>query len=254
MDILTKSENLLKYSPNPQLILELLLLKIAHKPLSVDLEELLQLVKAGGGIAGSGGAGASSRGLPSGNAPGSSSYSGIGGAKTGPANDVREPKIAVVFPSGQTDSAKSGRPESVSSEKGNGEKAAVNFDEVKENWPKVVEAVKKSKIALGSFLQDSIPNRIYNSVLEIAFDNAESFHLEHVKRNRKTIETVLREQFHWSLNVECVSISFAEKGIEKKLRTPDEIIKDIKEKEPVLRKIVDLFDCENLNSDGFPLQ
>jgi len=255
VDILTKSENLLKYSPNPQLILELLLLKIAHKPLSVDLERLLQLVKSGGSIVGPGGSGAPSRKLPAGETAGPRAYPGDGGgAKTGTATAVHEPKIAVVFPSGTNNKPKTNPPGSVSSKEGNGEKSVVNFDEVKKHWPKVVEAIKKSKIALGSFLQDSIPNRIYNSVLEIAFDNAESFHLEHVKRNQKTIETVLREQFHWNLNVECVSISFAEKGIKKNLRTPDEVIEDIKEKEPVLKKIVDLFDCENLNSDGFPLQ
>jgi len=45
LDILTQNESLLKYSENPQLILELLLLKLAHKPLTVDLEELLALLK-----------------------------------------------------------------------------------------------------------------------------------------------------------------------------------------------------------------
>jgi DNA polymerase-3 subunit gamma/tau len=45
LDILTRNESLLKYAENPQLILELLLLKLAHKPLAVDLEELLELLK-----------------------------------------------------------------------------------------------------------------------------------------------------------------------------------------------------------------
>lgn len=249
IDILAQNENLLKFSENPQLILELLLLKLAHKPLSVELEELLKLL--GNAPASGGGSSATaSTPLPEKASAGKSeSSSGTGGA-------VREASalIAAAPAKKATDLLKetvlpSAAPPRKAQDESKVTEAPVNLtiESITEQWESVVSTVKADKITLGSFLQNGVPYSWEAPFLEIAFDPKTSFHMEQVKQSSAAIEKVLGEIFGTSLKLRCVEIDFSKKGVQKKILSPEERFQDMKEKEPVLKKIIDLFDCENLD-------
>ena len=42
-------------------------------------------------------------------------------------------------------------------------------------------------------------------------------------------------------------MAFTEAGIERQVLSPEEVFESMKDKEPVLKKIIELFDCENMD-------
>jgi len=121
-----------------------------------------------------------------------------------------------------------------------------SFDTIKARWVDIVDEVRKEKIALGSFLQDGVPFKIENNQLQVAFDPKTEFHLEHVQKNADAVERALNTLFGSSLKLLCVKQSFAEAGLIKEIKSPQEILQSIKDKDEVLKKIIDTFDCEDI--------
>jgi len=364
LDLLATSESMLKFSENPRLVMELLLLKIAHKPKTPDIEELLKLVKN------TPGAGASTQkktevssdpplqGQKSSNSPafsppsvapaspaapmeeslkpptdsllppapqigttssseGSAPMSLFGEPGPAPSQETTspppkfeepkssvpqpiaepklspppefgqstavssaEPKLAPPPQFGQTDTASPqvtptrepvqvdtiappvqkeepeseiplpGLPPEAEQQKVAEEPPAPsedsNFDQIKERWVEVVEEVRKEKVALGSFLQDGVPYKVENNQLHVAFDPKTAFHLEHVQKNATAVENALRTLFNTPLKLLCIQRSFQEEGLKKQIQSPEEILQNIKDKDEVLKKIIDTFDCEDI--------
>ena len=120
---------------------------------------------------------------------------------------------------------------------------SVTLEALQKQWEQIVVTVKKQKIALGSFLQDGVPWKLVGNVLEIAFDPKTRFHMEHVQKNRTAIERIFARDLELPLRIRCVEKRFNEAGIVKKIHSPEEILEDIKNKEPVLNRIIELFDC-----------
>lgn len=266
LDILTQNESLLKYSENPQLILELLLLKLAHKPLTVDLEELLALLRDQADDAADSGGPPSPRPLP--DTPSVGPASGVppkpspeppkpssGGFKISEKKDAKNQfeslkksilpasppseNIAVEeLPSDAEEPAAAENHHSVPS---------ISLSAVIEKWNDLIAAVRREKIALSSFLQDGVPYRIEGSSIEIAFDPKTGFHMSHVQKNAATIERIMAEEFQLPLRIKCIKLKFEQEGIQKNVQSPEEIFENMKNKEPVLKKIIELFDCENLD-------
>ena len=233
IDILTQSEVLLKFSPNPQLILELLLLKLTHKPLSIELEELLNYLKQN-----------NSDNKNSDISPKKKIESvtnqqnfqkpiqnelanPFDRLKTDPfpkaTNTIQEPQVGKTYP------------------------VEISLLQVQNDWNKIVEEIKKQKIALGSFLIDGVPHKIHNNCLEIAFDPKTQFHMEHIQKNAATIEKLLETKFQLPLKIKCTELDFKRAGISKEIHSPEEVIEDIKNKEPVLKKIIEMFDCKEID-------
>lgn len=246
IDLLTQSEALLKFSPNPQLILELLLLKLAHKPLSIELEELLNYLKSN-------------------NPPDSSDTSNPGSSVTMKHTSQESPKkkietndlrvtykaAALKKTSNPFDSLKSNSfPKASATVQENPVKQTyavdISIKDIQNDWDKIVEEIKKQKIALASFLIDGFPHKMHDNLLEIAFDPKTQFHMEHIQKNAQTIESLLESRFHVPIRIKCTSLDFESAGIEKKVRSPEEVIEDIKNKEPVLKKIIEVFDCKEI--------
>ncbi len=264
LDILTSNEELLKFSENPQLVLELLLLKLAHKPLAVELSELLKLIKAQAS-SGGGGTAAPASSTGSGAAPGGGG-SISGGAKKNASGPATAGSSRFSFPSAPpprvqespapappapgnavTASSVISVPPPPSEAGPTGKTAPVELARVQQQWEAILNAVKQEKIALASFMQDGVPHRIQGNTLEIAFDPKNSFHREHVQKNARIIEQILTNKFQLPLSIRCISVDFQKEGIQKPSQSPEEIFADMKEKEPVLKKIIDLFDCESLD-------
>ncbi|MEL6822643.1 MAG: hypothetical protein AAFP70_12845, partial [Calditrichota bacterium] len=121
-----------------------------------------------------------------------------------------------------------------------------SFKQIKERWVEVVEEVRKEKVALGSFLQDGVPYKVENNQLHVAFDPKTAFHLEHVQKNAAAVENALKTLFNQPLKLLCIQRSFQEEGLKKQIQSPEEILQNIKDKDEVLKKIIDTFDCEDI--------
>lgn len=247
IDLLTQSENMIKFSPNPRLILELLLLKLAHKPLSVDLEALMKALKSNN---------------PSADGNGAKSLTPDSQKKK--VNDNLIPyqtphkKEAQPNPSTNpsTRHAVSGNPfdrlksdpfaatQVQESQEQKSFSVNISLADVQRDWEKIVAEIKKQKVALGSFLIDGVPHRVHNNCLEIAFDPKTQFHMEHIQKNARVIEKLLEAKFQMPLKIRCTSLDFESAGITKQIHAAEEIIEDIKNKEPVLKKIIEKFDCK----------
>ncbi len=258
IQIIRDAETEIKYSSFPQLTLEMLLFKIAHKPPTVEIEEILALlekfrkepvIKPAGAAPGGGGGSVPSTGkTASGKTSTPATYStaqktASATSGSGTVGEFRE------LEKGLSGLENLKKPESESQVQPS-EREIQNIEEIKQLWPEIVEKVKAQKIALGSFLQDGIPYALENRVIVIAYDKDAEFHREHVEKNRKIIENVLKNDFGISLSISFRTIDFQQAGIEKQPRTPEEIIEDIKNKEPVVRKIIDLFDLEKTPGHG----
>ncbi|NOX37664.1 MAG: DNA polymerase III subunit gamma/tau [Calditrichaeota bacterium] len=246
LDILVQSENLLKFSPNPQLILELLLLKLSHKPRAVDVEALLSRLRSGGWGGGPAGEGGDSRNVPS---PGTVSGKPAGPSRVqAPAATPASSRMAVppirekpVADFEQLKQQVKSRQQTPAEKPATSVK--ISLEELQERWDQIIETIKKQKIALGSFLQDGVPWKLEGGFLEIAFDPRTRFHMEHVQKNATIIERIFARELNLPLRIRCVEQPFDQAGIKKKVHSPEEILEDIKNKEPVLNKIIELFDC-----------
>lgn len=269
LDILTQNESLLKYSENPQLILELLLLKLAHKPLTIDMEELLALLKKLPDLpddaadsedpppprplpdAPSAGPASGTPPKPSPEPPKPSSGEFKVSEKKDTKNQFESLKKRILpapLPSENiaTEELPSEESETAVAE-GNHPLSTISLSAVSEQWNDLIAAVRREKIALSSFLQDGVPYRIEGSSIEIAFDPKTGFHMNHVQKNAATIERIMAEEFQLPLKIKCIKLKFEQEGIQKNVQSPEEIFENMKNKEPVLKKIIELFDCENLD-------
>ncbi len=265
LDILVKNEQILKYSEHPQLILELLLLKLANKPLAVDLETLLALLKNNPGAAPTGASPTKpspppspgnlpvqpnrSPALPAADNPPKKPQKPSSGETPSPKSEVTELKTPPPIRKNRTNIPKP--PPSPKTDSGaaeqtvSAEQAPVSLKMISDHWPDIIAEVKREKIALASFLQDGVPSALTDGILSIAFDPKTSFHMDHVQKNAGMIEKVLKKRFNASVKISCEKRDFEKEGIQKKVHSPEEVFENIKNKEPVLKKIIELFDCEN---------
>jgi DNA polymerase III gamma/tau subunit len=246
IDLLTQSEMLLKFSPNPQLILELLLLKIAHKPLSIELEELLNYLKT--------------------NNPSESSNTLNPNSKKDKNPPQEAPKKKIETSDGLMEYQTAGSTEALNRFDGlksdifpkssnkvkedpvrKTDTVNISITDVQNDWEKIVDEIRKQKIALASFLIDGFPNKMQDGILEIAFDPKTQFHMEHIQKNAGVIENILKDKFQAPIRIKCTPLDFEAAGINKKIHSPEEIIEDIKNKEPVLKKIIEVFDCKEID-------
>ncbi|UCF63364.1 MAG: DNA polymerase III subunit gamma/tau [bacterium] len=259
LHILGDSEQKLKYSFFPELTLELILLKIAFKPSSVKIEELLGHFAKIPSVPPTGGSENSSD--PS-LTPRSSQEKNVQSKGNNPntlkvtaKNEIRnqdtEPKNKNGFQNLEsslknyqqfTEIVPTKEPKNIID-------FSLDIGDIKSKWSDIVSKVRSDKIALASFLEEGIPYATEHNRLIIAYDNSSTFHLEHVEKNRKIIEGILKQDFQLPVNIQFKLIDFKGEGIEKEPRTPEEVIEDIKNKEPIIRKIIDVFGLdETLNS------
>ncbi len=244
IDLLVQHENLLKFSPNPELVLELVLLKLAHKPRVAQLSELLTLLKQGGGSAGGSvtrpGSQRSKRSQNTPAAPAAPSRP----SPTARVNESRNPFAGLLGQSKQTTAEPpKARP---TSEEG----VSLSFADLQKRWPAFLEELMNTRPTLATFLQEGVLLKLEGRVLEIGFDIRNGFHREHVHQNRGTIETALRTDLGAQLQIRCVEVDFQQMGIEKPVHTPEELLEDLRKKQPLLNQVIEKFDCELWQASG----
>ncbi len=258
LHIIGEAEQEIKYSAFPQLSLEMLLLKLTHKPASADLEEIIAFIhklKKNPEIrlnnSGPAGNAPAEKPKPSTEAAPEAGREKSGQYETpGPqgtqiirnGGDEKEfaalKKTADGFKNLNRPVKKTEKLEAVDTE--------VDLPRIKQLWPQIVQKVREQKVALGSFLQEGVPFAVREGELILAYDKTADFHKEHVENNKRTVEKLLREEFDISVRIGLQTVDFGREGIEKQPRTPEEVLEDIKNKEPVLRKIIDTFELGDI--------
>jgi DNA polymerase III subunit gamma/tau len=262
--IISEGEQELKFSTFPQLALEMLLLKITHLPPSEKLEEILALIKKlkeNPEIS-----------ISQNTAPTTRQEQPKPDTKasaTNPADQASQHDANIPELKSSPEPAVSGN--RVGEELGRVEKrwnefkkldqkappteneeseVTIDLSAVAAKWPEIVEKVRSQKIALGSFLQEGVPYKVDEGKLLIAYDKQSEFHREHVEKGRKLIEEIMKTDFNLPIHLDFFTMDFKKEGIAKQPRTPEEIIQDIKNKEPIIRKIIDMFDLDENSDQG----
>ena len=247
LHILGDSEQSVKYSFFPELTLEMLLLKMAYKPSHVQLEEILaylEKIKSGTPELSNKKSGPNSSDTPSVkadstvNEPVPSKKNDVPVNKN--SNGMSHEKEMANFKNTLKNYQKLGE-QNLSFVEKPPEAVMVDLEEIQVLWSEVINKIKTTKVALASFLEDGLPHSIEPNLLTIAFDNSNTFAQEHVEKNRKLIEKVLESDFNLPIRVKFISLDFQEMGIEQKPRTPDEVLQDLKKKEPILNDIINGF-------------
>ncbi len=259
LQIVSNAENELKYSSYPQLYLEMLLIKLVHKPMSSDLETIMAFIeklKMAPNIR-----------ISQGDDQNSSTVTPKAEKQTEPATNVREtaPELTASIPAAKSEEPTSGEQSNLfsglqqkvselkrtqslseSQEKPKAKPVEITFEQIEQKWPQIVEEVRKKKVALGAFLQDGIPRSYEEGILTVAYDTKAVFQKEHVERSKKFVEEILNNMFKTPLRIDLINIDFDQQGIQMAPRTPEEILEDIKSKEPVIKKVMELFDLDDL--------
>lgn len=254
LNILSESEQSLKYSFLPELTLEMTLLKLTHKPASIQLEEILSFLEKNKFTPDT----VKSTSGPS--TLSSSNPSLLDQKDSRKSADIdRRSSISSAVPADHTItmeqkdefSGLGSTLEQFQKLKKNSFSAPVHnpelnlvLSDIQDKWAAIVERVRSHKIALGSFLQEGIPYQTEKGRLIIGYDRHTAFHMEHVEKNSKIIEGILKNDFDLPIRIGFKSIDFKAEGIVQVPRTPEEILEDIKNKEPIIRKIIDVFDLD----------
>jgi len=256
LHILGDAEQSVKFSFFPELTIEMLLLKLAHKPSHVQLEEILaylEKIKSSEPLKND----AINPPKPADN---SSSPSKLTKEDTTPRkkNDdatTKQDKEAsdenemVNLKNTLKNYQKLGEP-TLALEKKSEQEVNIDLNEIQALWSDVINRVKTTKVALASFLEDGLPHTIDRNLLTIAYDHSNTFAQQHVEKNSKLIEKIFLSDFQLPLRIKFISLDFKQLGIEQKPRTDDEILEDLKKKEPVLNDIINRFGLTKaLNKD-----
>ncbi|GAB4329251.1 MAG: hypothetical protein Kow0037_04230 [Calditrichia bacterium] len=270
IQIISQAESEIKYSSFQQLSLEMLLLKLANKPEAGELSEILafleNLQKQGGGaipVTGPAGQTSSTASVtppaagnatppPTGKTPSAAPATGQGAeTKSEPSSPLSGLKntlgalknVSGAIKSTSREKSAVKQPQAVYQPLNTGQ-APLTFDAVKTNWYKVQKKIRQEKITLGSFFDEGVPYKLEGDTLQLAFDKAASFHVESVQQQLTYIDQVVQEVLGTALRVKPIMVDFSKEGIELQPRTPEEKLEDLKKKEPIIGKIVDLFDLD----------
>ncbi len=242
----------IKRSANPRVFLEMVATKMIQLDKSQKIETLIKgidslkdNIMAGGQISGSSGYSQNK------------SQTAMSGKTTNTIPNVSRPKkenpvseIPVVNDQSTDEKSENQEEEkSDESESNRGQvmpqqKSNVELEKIKQQWPQIVEEIKKKKIALGSFLMEGKPEKLTDeNLLFIGFSAENGFHMSSVNRNRKNIEEIFKEVLGIPVRIKCVKTTIATEN-EKGQTNGGSYIDRLGQRIPLIKTIVDEFDGE----------
>ena len=177
-----------RWSTQPRLALEVALIRLARPEMDPSTEGLLariERLEAGGGVAKTAGTPALSAG------------------PSAPMAPPRTPPPAHPAPTRRP----RGRTESVeapgSQSPGNGD--VVTIDEVRRQWARVLEDVKRTKMICHALLIEGTPLEVTDNVLIVGLRSAYNFHVDNLHRpeNREVVESALARVLSRPLRFQC---------------------------------------------------
>ncbi|MFQ6618468.1 MAG: DNA polymerase III subunit gamma/tau, partial [Fidelibacterota bacterium] len=221
LKMLSEAYNQLRYSTQPRVLAEITAYKMISMDKSVKIESILQrldsLKKSFSGIE-----------IP---APESKKEREIDLFKTGTAElEAEEMEADIRAPLPDEDSPSEPQEPPIEEKK-------LDLETIKSAWDEIVKRVKQTNPALGQFLSEGIPIAIEGRVLKIGFTEDNGFHMGSIMKRRESVEEAIKEIIGTNLRIQC-----------KKMDKPkkDKLVKKDISKDPIARKIMDLFDAEDL--------
>jgi DNA polymerase-3 subunit gamma/tau len=124
-------------------------------------------------------------------------------------------------------------------------KSAMTVDEIQGKWDSVIHEVKKKKITIGSFLQEGVLSGVRDNKIEVSFALSNGFHIDAIMRSKDIVLDVIKKILGPDVDFECIKKDLP--GHEKHAQSKNQKWEDLmllKEKEPVIKKIIDDFDVE----------
>lgn len=242
----------IKRSANPRVFLEMVVTKMIQLDKAQKIETLIKGIDSLKDNIVAGGQFSASSGYSQ-----NKSQTAMSGKTTVPIPNVSRPKkenpdskIPVV--NDQSTDEKSENQEEEKSEESESnrgqvmpqQKSNVELEKIKQQWPQIVEEIKKKKIALGSFLMEGKPEKLTDeNLLFIGFSAENGFHMSSVNRNRKNIEEIFQEVLGIPVRIKCVKIT-TETENKNGETNGGSYIDRLGQRIPLIKTIVDEFDGE----------
>ncbi|MBN2565955.1 MAG: DNA polymerase III subunit gamma/tau [Candidatus Eisenbacteria bacterium] len=224
-----------KWSTQPGLIVELVLVRMARLPASIDIADVIKALSSGSsqtrgsgrGGPGRTGDGAENRQVED-DPTGTRSRKGSAAEAVAPAVGTRRKSPAAGSGAEQTGSTGFGRaPASVDASR----------------WPEVMERIRGEKPALAAFLRDAVPCVAGDSRLEVSVPNGSRFHREQLRDRGNVVimERMAGEVFGGKVSL---SFSFGDAHQEQAASRGAAPVSREAAEDPVVKKVLDMFGGE----------
>ena len=79
----------------------------------------------------------------------------------------------------------------------------VDLSAIMNRWDDVVQRVKEQKVSVGTFLSEGTPRSLDDNQLVVMFKRHRDFHANQVRRNKDTVEAVLKDTLKADIRIVC---------------------------------------------------
>ena len=261
--ILTEAEPSIKRTDQTRILTELTLIRMAHLPRTVDISELLSRLPQDSGEGGNPVTGGKSKSGNPGNPATGKRYEtaprkgpdAVREGTSGEGASTRNARPSPPVPA-DTPQAEPAPPDRKEAPRGEAAPAASadatpeSLDSIIEQWEVVVGQVKKRKITLGSFLSESVPVKGDDRKLVLQFNDHHCFHREEVEKaaNQEIIKEEFLKLFGFFPGLSFSSTSRSRQKLQRITHQDsiknDEKIRTLIQQEPIIKKVIDILDCE----------
>ncbi|MFZ5518140.1 MAG: DNA polymerase III subunit gamma/tau [Candidatus Zhuqueibacterota bacterium] len=241
----------IKRSANPRIFLEMVVMKMIQMDKTEKIEALIKGIDRLRADIQTGGRTIPATGYSQAQRPANQARASENTAPVSQSVQESSPQAAPVVKDNPVEKAKAvpeeGAAEEAETDSGSeasSQQANAQLEQIKQQWPQIIDEIKKRKIALGSFLGEGHPEKITeDNVLIIGFNADNAFHMNSVNKNKKNIEEIFQEVLGLSLRIKCIQTKILS---EATASTPNgnTYMDRLTQKIPLIKTIVDEFDGE----------
>lgn len=220
--VFSKLEPEIRRAAQPQILLEMNLLKMLEMDQSVTIEEILNSKPQSSA------------------APKPVQYEIPEVVEKKPPSVSSEKKTSQTKVEAQAAQTKKGK---VTPENQNDESAILDLETIKSNWHKMITKISSIKTSVAMVLEHTLPMELNNKKLDVAVVEQPRFSLDRLERNRQLIENTFKEIFKQSMRITFLFNEEIEEDIKHEI--PD--APGIPTKgDPVVNRVIEVFDGEIL--------
>ncbi len=220
--VFSKLEPEIRRAAQPQILLEMNLLKMLEMDQSVTIEEILNSKPQSSA------------------APKPVQYEIPEVVEKKPPSVSSEKKTRQTKVEAQAAQTKKGK---VTPENQNDESAILDLETIKSNWHKMITKISSIKTSVAMVLEHTLPMELNNKKLDVAVVDQPRFSLDRLERNRQLIENTFKEIFKQSMRITFLFNEEIEEDIKHEI--PD--APGIPTKgDPVVNRVIEVFDGEIL--------